>query len=310
MSLYPKTNMPKPQSLNILSLDGGGVRGALSATFVERIYKEFPNFLRDMDLIVGTSMGGIQALSLAAGRTPGTIKSFYEEKIKHAFMDDGQGGWKSRGAYYNNTNLKEILSDLIGDVKLYELNKKVCVVTYDLDNGLKDPDYRVCKPKIYHNYNGEDSDELAVDVALKTSATPTYFPTYKKFCDGGVVANNPALVGVCQALDRRRGSQVSLPDIKVLSLGTGKINRYIKGEDLDWGITQWAPYLLSIFMGGSAEIVNFQCSQLLGRRFHRLDSKLDFDISSDDWKKVPELVRIGTDFDLEETYEWIREFWV
>ena len=53
---------------------------------------------------------------------------------------------------------------------------------------------RAWKAKFFHNYAGSDSDqgELAVDVALRTSAAPTYFPSYQGFIDGGVVANNPA----------------------------------------------------------------------------------------------------------------------
>ena len=316
MALYPNSNIPKPQSFNILSLDGGGVRGVLSATFVERIHNDFPNFLRDVDLIVGTSTGGIQALSLAAGLTPETIKDFYLDKTKKVFADtfmvDLRDVWKLRGADYNNTNLKEIMFDLVGDMKLYELDKKVGIVAFDLDNGLKDPVHRTWKTKVYHNYNGDDSDgeELVVDVALKTSAAPTFFPTYENFCDGGVVANNPALIGVCQALDRRTGLEIRLPDIKVLSLGGGKVNRYIEGEDLDWGVTQWAPHLFHIMMGGAIAVVNFQCSQLLGRRFYRLDPQLGSDFDLDGWKQVPELCRIATELDLEETYEWIEEYWV
>ena len=99
MPLYPNSNISKPQSFNILSLDGGGVRGALSATFVERIHNKFPNFLRDVDLIVGTSTGGIQALSLAAGLTPETVKKFYEDETEkvfaNSFMDEGHGVFSS-----------------------------------------------------------------------------------------------------------------------------------------------------------------------------------------------------------------------
>ncbi|KKL22811.1 hypothetical protein LCGC14_2431650, partial [marine sediment metagenome] len=55
---------------NILALDGGGIRGTIEAVILERLDKEFPNLMRDTDLIVGTSTGGIQALGLAAGYEP------------------------------------------------------------------------------------------------------------------------------------------------------------------------------------------------------------------------------------------------
>ena len=49
------------ENFNILSLDGGGIRGAFQAVVLSRLVKEYPKLLRDTDLIVGTSTGGIQA---------------------------------------------------------------------------------------------------------------------------------------------------------------------------------------------------------------------------------------------------------
>lgn len=42
----------------ILSLDGGGIRGALTAVLLERLEAEYPGFLGAVDLFAGTSTGG------------------------------------------------------------------------------------------------------------------------------------------------------------------------------------------------------------------------------------------------------------
>lgn len=56
-------------------------------------------------------------------------------------------------------------------------------------------------PRFFHNLNNSESlDEKVVDIALRSSAAPTYFPIYQGFVDGGVFANNPALCAITTAL--------------------------------------------------------------------------------------------------------------
>ena len=61
----------------ILSLDGGGVRGVVTTVILERILKEHPQFLIDVDMIAGTSAGGILALLLASDYSPKECTDVY-----------------------------------------------------------------------------------------------------------------------------------------------------------------------------------------------------------------------------------------
>lgn len=302
------------RSFNILALDGGGVRGTIEAVLLDRIQKEHPKFTSKLDLITGVSTGGIQALGIAAGKQPPVLRELYEKSSKmifsDSFLDDFRDLWKLTGADYGNKNLRKILELQFGDMQLKDLNKKVAIVTFDLDN--KSKEKRTWKPKVFHNFPGSDSDGdmRVVDVALRTSAAPTYFPTYQGDCDGGVVANNPAMVGLCQALDpRSEGSRPDLENIKLLSLGTGSVSRFIKGNTHDWGAAQWASKLLFIMMEGSIELVNYQCRMLLSDRFQRVNPSLPKPYSLDNWKIVPELVTLAENYDLESTFKWLETNW-
>jgi patatin-like phospholipase/acyl hydrolase len=109
-----------------------------------------------------------------------------------------------------------------------------------------------------------------VDVALYTSAAPTYFPTYRGYVDGGVVSNNPSMCAVAQALEPTTGKQ-KLRDIRVLSMGTGYNPKYITAENEDWGFIEWAPHLISLMLEGSMGLADYQCRQLLETHYQRVN---------------------------------------
>ena len=60
----------------ILSLDGGGIRGVLTAELLRRLDDALP-FMDHVDVIAGTSSGGIPALGLADGLRPEQALNLY-----------------------------------------------------------------------------------------------------------------------------------------------------------------------------------------------------------------------------------------
>lgn len=63
---------------NILSLDGGGARGLFTAIVLARLTKEIPDLLSKIDLVAGTSSGGIIASLLVLGVQPDEIVKTFE----------------------------------------------------------------------------------------------------------------------------------------------------------------------------------------------------------------------------------------
>ncbi len=308
----------------ILSLDGGGIKGLLTAVLLERIVAAFPQFIANVDLIAGTSTGGIIAISLASGLAPADVVDLYRNDGPAIFDASWVRNIKDlgdlTGAKYDNTNLHQILTRRFGAaLTLGALRKKVVVPAFDLDNS-QDPYYaaavpagsvmRTWRPKFFHNFPGPDSDgdQLAVDVAMRTSAAPTYFPSYQHYVDGGVVANNPSMAAVAQALDTGTGGQ-QLGDLRVLSLGTGAVSQYIGGGNLDWGLGQWAGNFVPMMMGGVAGVADYQCQRLLGQRYCRLDPELAANIAMDDVSQIPTLAQMAAAVDIGPIVAWLTQWW-
>ena len=62
----------------ILSLIGGGIRGAFITSFLKELEDKLGRRIADsFDLIAGTSTGGIVAAGLAAGLTAADMQDFY-----------------------------------------------------------------------------------------------------------------------------------------------------------------------------------------------------------------------------------------
>jgi len=299
-------------NFHIVSLDGGGIRGVLTAALLERIESGSPGFLTQVDLFAGTSTGGILALALASGMTPSEARNLYERLgarvFKDSFWDNLADLDQLRGAQYSNTTLKEELINQFGSMTLGELPFKVIISSFDLDNEATGMGkVRSWKPKYFHNFPGSDSDghEKVVDVALYTSAAPTFFPVYHGYVDGGVVSNNPSMCSVAQALEPNTGKQM-LRNVRLLSLGTGFNPKYLTANDEDWGLVQWAPHLISLMLEGSSGLVDYQCRQLLGNKYLRINPVLPLEIGLDGVDQIPLMKSLASQFDLGDAIPWVK----
>ena len=300
---------------NILSLDGGGIRGLLSCKLLERLERLYPGYLEKVNMFAGTSTGGILALGLAAGLSPAEIADLYQKDGLRIFS---KNIWDKIGdidrfyyADYKNNALEEALKAKFGDLRLGDLKKKVMISSFRLDSGsVTKMGVRSWKPKFFQNFDDDpsDCDQKVVDVALRTSAAPTYFPVYQGFADGGLVANNPSMCAVAQALDKSTGKQ-KLNKITVLSIGTGVLPKYVSGFNENWGYLQWAPHLITIMIDGVSGVADYQCKQVLGPRYLRLDVLFDRDISLDNVDEMPYLVQLADREEIKETQKWFGKYY-
>ncbi len=296
----------------ILAMDGGGIRGLITAILLQRLEQAHAGFLSQFDLFAGTSTGGLLALGFAAGKSPSEARQLYEiygaEVFRDSWMDNVRDLGSLIGAQYDLEPLRQVLKDQFGERTLGSLEKRVLISAFDLDNEKPLP-LRSWKAKFFHNFPGPDSDadQKIVDVALYTAAAPTYFPVVDGYIDGGVVAGNPSVCALAQALHPATGGQ-KLEDVVVLSLGTGRNPRFLEIRNADWGLAQWAPHLINLMLEGSSGLADYQCRQFLGPRYLRLDPLLSEAVSMDQVDKIPLLQEIASQVNLDEALRWVRRY--
>jgi patatin-like phospholipase/acyl hydrolase len=264
------------QPFRILSLDGGGIKGAFAASVLatfERVTGR--RFVEHFDLITGTSTGGIIAIGLAMGATAEEICRFYETEGATIFPKrEGIQKWLGRikdifRPRFSNEALRTALQGVVGDRPMKAAKTRLVIPTYDVGIGtvylFKTPHHARCV------YN---ADLPAVDVALATSAAPTYFPAHRirglgTFIDGGLWANCPAMVGVVEAFDflDQKPEQV-----RMLSISTTSYPFLIKRPEQLRGLMGWAPKIIDTLMFGQEYSAVNMASCLLRRGvFYRID---------------------------------------
>jgi patatin-like phospholipase/acyl hydrolase len=265
------------QRFQILALDGGGIKGLFSAAVLAHIEEDLQIDITEyFDLIVGSSTGGIIALGLGLGLRPKRLVDFYAQRGPGIFR--GLYGLRSIGHWlfrkFSQQALCEALKspDVFGDRKLGDSKKPLVITSYDLGD---DDVYLFKSP--HHAHLKRDWKVPAWQVALATSAAPTYFPPCRhvdniRHVDGGLWANNPTLVGIAEAVSM---FGVPLDQISVLNLGTSdEVVR--RPKHLNWGgKVLWAKPAVDLVMRSQSLGVYTQSLHLLGREnVIRLDPKV------------------------------------
>src|SRR6204780_2943354 len=132
-----------PGPKRLLGLDGGGVRGAVTVAFLERIEELLKNhFGRDIplgesfDLVGGTSTGAIIAGALALGFRTAQVKEFYLTLAPYAFK---RQRWRIPllQAKFDARGLRHQIEAVVGDRVLQstDLITGYCIITKRMDTG-------------------------------------------------------------------------------------------------------------------------------------------------------------------------------
>lgn len=302
----------------ILSLDGGGARGLLTAYILRNVEQLLDRHFGDrvplgrrVDLIAGTSTGGILALGLGSGRSAAELVEWYQERIPRIFAAP-MALKLARclfGPRHQSTELRKALSVFFGDRTLADAKSDLCIVSVAL---------RTAMPRLYKtgylSRNHSRESERMIDVAMATSAAPTYFGAVSPpvgggpLIDGGLCANNPSIVALVDALQYERATSMRMrprpqverlrDDIILISVGTGKRGtmpytpeRLVKG-----GFVFWARPAIEVFAEAQSALADRQAAFLIGANYLRINPPMGAEVSLDDSRGAEDL-RVLSDLD-------------
>ncbi|MGH7174016.1 MAG: CBASS cGAMP-activated phospholipase [Gemmataceae bacterium] len=282
----------------ILTLDGGGIMGAFTASVLASLEKATGRRIADhFDLIAGTSTGGLIAIALGMGKSASEIQDFYRIEGPKIFPSGGfLGGWLKRirhlfGPKFSSQTLRSAIEGVVGSKPLGESRCRLVIPAYDIDQG------RVYLFKTAHHPRFQFDVHLpAVDVALATSAAPTYFPAHEikghgTYIDGGVWANCPIMVGLTEAVNFLGWA---MKDIHLLSISTTSYPFRLSEAKRLGGILNWNATLIETLMFGQEQGAVAEAACFLKDRFHRITYLAEPGLYAlDNASLVEELIRIG-----------------
>lgn len=238
----------------ILSLDGGGIRGAFAASFLASLEADLAAPIGSyFDLIAGTSTGGILAIALGLRLPAAQIVEFYQDYGPKIFAKSPIPSRLRQAIFgkYRSEPLRSAFEEVFKLARLGDSQSRLLIPAFDINAG------KIYIFKTAHNPRFiKDHQRLMVDVALATAAAPTYFPRHElptkvPLIDGGVWANNPVGLAAVEAVTIL---QANPRQVRILSVGcpTAPMNLH-RTFPRFWGLKSYGlEAMFSLFIAGQS----------------------------------------------------------
>ncbi|AES59488.1 patatin-like phospholipase [Medicago truncatula] len=223
------------------------------------------------------------------------------------------------GPKYDGKYLHQVVREKLGDIRLHETLTNIVVPTFDI---------KTLQPIIFSSYQLKRSpclDAKLSDICISTSAAPTYLPAHNftnkddeagkeeefNLIDGGVCANNPALVAMNEVTKQIINQSPDFFPIKpleygrflIISIGTGTAKneeKFTAQMAAKWGLLDWLTQsgsnpLIDVFTQSSGDMVDFHLSAVT-QALHSADNYLR--IQDDTLTGIDSSVDIATEENL------------
>jgi hypothetical protein len=308
----------KSKPFRILSLDGGGIRGLVSAYMLLEIEKKLkennkPPIREYFDMIAGTSTGSILAAGIALGYPIEELIEIYEKRGLEIFPYQNLFDWgrlKMLFKYgisapkFSNEGLINVLKkearfqkqdgSYITIKEVGQDGKSPIVLILAFDTMYRNTTF-------FTNYHMQREgnrwyNKIPLwEICVSSASAPTFFPAYelkhreKSEKEGieedwsfphvdGGVTANNP--SLC-AIARAIQLGHKLEDISLLSIGTGQNKKPLTFNKIEgWGLIQWGLRISDVFMEGQGEVQSRICMELMGGTTCRRYLRLQFDLNT------------------------------
>ncbi|KAI9801940.1 MAG: hypothetical protein M1826_005124, partial [Phylliscum demangeonii] len=221
--------------VNLLALDGGGIRGVSELVILDEIMKriqvdrklsELPRPCDYFHLIGGTSTGGLIALMLGRLRMDTTQALHAYNTIAGSVFSEENKKWTTQDGLFHATTLQSRVEDLValqkrGDAMLDETDSSALGKAFVAAM----PAHNMTHPRLFRTYSAREHSSVNCKIweaARATTAAVTFFERIvigqEEFIDAGIKCNNPAIRLLSEAQTVFGGDR---PLNCLVSIGTG-----------------------------------------------------------------------------------------
>ena len=280
---------------NIVSIDGGGIRGIIPAVWcceLERLTKRSCASLFHM--MAGTSTGAIICAGLSAHNiensseplhTAASIVQLYVTESKNIFSDSKRNALQCflQEPKYTDEGRKKLFEHYFGDRLISKSLTDLVIPAARADSNCTH--LFTTREAIYDS----SKNYQIKDVLMCTTAAPTYFSPYRlnnssTFVDGGVQANNPTMAAYDEAL--RYGFDPK--KIFIWSLGTGDYVPDALNPTQNRNLLFWYKNnkrVTKVIFDGPQNNLDCHMSHVLADRYYRWQLWLENPVDLDDAKE-------------------------
>ncbi len=315
----------------IVSFVGGGIRGLMSATILNRLWEHRPSILTDTDLFAGTSTGSVIVGDLLAGKTPPEIIDSYMGSMVGFY---GNQKTDPDAPAYSIDEAYAAQVALHGDARLSDKPQKAVMTSFNIGSASVQDDVvtpQPWQPLLYSNLPtlfGGGEDVLVAKAVMSSGAMPGQFGALEGNVDGAFLNHDPTLAVIAVAMH----NDVAIEDIVVINIGTGFMESWIAADAHDWGAQQWldgndnpftsappfyinldgpTPSLDMALSGTSTEAYPLIAQMMLGARYTNLNPKLPCFIpeNSTSEQDLALLQDRGEEIDISAAIQLLDDYW-
>lgn len=279
---------------HILCLNGGGALAALEIHFLAMLDSSKQN-LEGVDVLAGVSAGALLAAAMATGRSFGEIDTVFQKRAKECFTKRFAAKINPLACpTYRSDTMEKVLNEMIGanftmrDVKKIYPRLNVILPSLNVSDDIYCP---------FHNFTHEYDNKKLVDLAMASSAAPTYFEGRdmdgRCYIDAGLIEVDPLLTATTMAKKYLGAPFLSQ---KVMMLGSGMDRDPSPMPPKKYNslsLLSVATEILAEYATLSNKLFTKMCGNGLGLGYWNFWNPVEVEGKIDDTDQIPKLIELA-----------------
>lgn len=305
----------------LLSFQGGGVKGIVALTILDRLYKKELIKYDEVYSYAGSSTGSLVAALCCIGYSPSQSIDIYKRLSPKIF----KRFWYLPkildvllwAAPYDVKVLYSEIKNIVGDKKIGDLKRKIVIPVFNIDG--KFNNQRSYSTIMINNHvfyrDGKKVENIFLDWPLADVLTgaccaPTYFNRIKTgiargFRDSGLTDNLACLsnYSICKNGDAEKESVM-------LGIGNGIKYPYKSNKtNKFWKLPDTLRSVGDSITIGNESLTDLVLTSIYREKYLYFNKPYKKDVDLDDFKKIPDLIEWAENLDISELEQWIGKYW-